>query len=416
MTLLRRSVTWGEEKTQLTTGFLRGVDGVNIKKTKLRILHLPTNTGSHAQALSGFEQTQGFVSTCYSFEKPPFGIEVENLLFSATDSVLRRELKRWAFLFWAIPRFDVFHFNFGQKFLPVGARLFKHGDTAKQGILRFCYGLYTRMVGRLDLFILRLLQKKMFMTWQGDDARQGDFARNQFLINFSDEVEPGYYDAYSDERKRRTIRMYDNYMTEMFSLNPDLMTVLPGRTHFVPYCHVARDDFAALPIAGLPGRTPVIVHAPSHRGAKGTRFIITACDELRRRGYEFELRLIEGFQRSAAFEQYYAADLVIDQVLAGWYGGLAVEAMAMGKPVVAYIRDEDMRFIPSDMNAENPVISANPTDLVSVLADLLDRQDEWSEIGSRSRKFFEKFHATENVGPQVLKYYLLNSRSQHCLG
>ena len=32
---------------------------------------------------------------------------------------------------------------------------------------------------------------------------------------------------------------------------------------------------------------------------------------------------------------YAQADLVVDQVLIGWYGALAVETMAMGKPVIA---------------------------------------------------------------------------------
>ena len=62
-----------------------------------------------------------------------------------------------------------------------------------------------------------------------------------------------------------------------------------------------------------------------------------------------------------AMKLYAQADLVIDQLLAGWYGGFAVETMAMGKPVVCYIRAEDLQFVPPAMVAELPLIPARPT-------------------------------------------------------
>ena len=43
------------------------------------------------------------------------------------------------------------------------------------------------------------------------------------------------------------------------------------------------------------------------------------------------------------FERYRAADIVVDQLNAGWYGLFAIEAMALGKPVVTFLHDEAVR-------------------------------------------------------------------------
>ena len=58
--------------------------------------------------------------------------------------------------------------------------------------------------------------------------------------------------------------------------------------------------------------------------------------------------------------------LEVDQLLAGWYGGAAVEAMMMGVPVIAYMREEDLGWVPADMARELPVVSATPDSLVAV--------------------------------------------------
>src|SRR6058998_2007963 len=46
------------------------------------------------------------------------------------------------------------------------------------------------------------------------------------------------------------------------------------------------------------------------------------------------------------------ADLLVDQLLTGWYGAVAVEMMALGKPVVCYLREDDLKFIDSRMRAD----------------------------------------------------------------
>ena len=79
----------------------------------------------------------------------------------------------------------------------------------------------------------------------------------------------------------------------------------------------------------------MILHAPSSRRRKGTERVIAACE-----GLDADLVLVEGLHHDEAFERYREADIVVDQLNAGWYGLLAIECMALGKPVVTFLHDE----------------------------------------------------------------------------
>ena len=83
---------------------------------------------------------------------------------------------------------------------------------------------------------------------------------------------------------------------------------------------------------------PVIVHAPSSRRRKGTEHVVAAV-----RGLDADLEIVEGLHHDEAFERYRDADIVVDQLNAGWYGLFAIECMALGKPVVTYLHDEAVR-------------------------------------------------------------------------
>ena len=80
---------------------------------------------------------------------------------------------------------------------------------------------------------------------------------------------------------------------------------------------------------------PIVLHAPSSRRRKGTEHLIEACE-----GLDVELDIIEGLPHAEARRHYERADIVVDQLNAGWYGIFAIEAMALGKPVLSYLHPE----------------------------------------------------------------------------
>ena len=101
---------------------------------------------------------------------------------------------------------------------------------------------------------------------------------------------------------------------------------------------------------------------------KGTRFVLDAVEKLKAEGVKFRFQLVEGIPRTQARQLFEQADLLIDQLWLGWYGGLSVELMALGRPVICNIRDDGLKFLPPGMASELPIIRSEPATLVSVLA------------------------------------------------
>ena len=123
----------------------------------------------------------------------------------------------------------------------------------------------------------------------------------------------------------------------------------------------------------------VVAHSPTSRALKGTRFVIEAVERLRNQGLDLEIRLIEGMSYQRALQEYISAHLAVDQLLFGAYGQVAVEMMALGVPVVCYIREDVLPLYPEPP----PVIVASPHNLAEILEYYYHRPRNWSPSALR---------------------------------
>ena len=243
------------------------------------------------------------------------------------------------------------------------------------------------------------------MTYQGSDARQGDYSLENFAITVATQVDSNFYTAFSDEQKRHSISLFSRHCDQIYSLNPDLLWVLPPSAKFLPYSHISLDEWQPM-YTQLHSGPLRIAHAPTHRQAKGTDFVLAAAESLKKQGYDIELLLVEGLSNSEAKKVYASADILGDQLFAGWYGGLAVEAMALGKPVVVYIRSQDLQFIPNEMQLDLPFLQATSENLEGVLRHVVEMpRHELLEIAYRSRRYVEKWHNPEKIAQQLKRDY-----------
>ena len=361
--------------------------------------------GRQAWGLSRAERRAGHKSDFIAFEQTFGQLPTDGVLFNPTDGVFRRELKRWALFISSLLRYDIFHFHFGQKFFVLHPRARKKGDAFSAAILRFLYALYSIPTSHLDVFLIRLLQKKMFMTFHGDDIRQGDRSKELYKYSIAQEVGPDYYDAFSDERKRRMGNFYMRYCQAVYVVSPDLLTMAPPGAKLIRYTGVDLKEWRPVPRDNQTNSKPLVVHAPTDRLGKGTRFIEKAVASLKSKGFEFEFVLIEKMANSEAKAVYEKADLVIDQLLAGWYGVFAVEVMAMATPVVAYIREEDLAKETEAFRNDFPIINATPDSIESVLERVLKDRDHLAELGKRSRTFVEKWYNADQIAASILADY-----------
>lgn len=255
-----------------------------------------------------------------------------------------------------------------------------------------------------DIKIAKKLGKKVYMTLQGCDVRLAAESnrRNRFTP-----CSNGQCSAF-----RACVSNYDNLRRKMISdllplcdqvffLNPELGHYLSGGV-FLPYAsaevekvevHIPRVD-----------RITRIVHAPSDGNIKGTRLILDALESIRPR-LDFELVLVQHKTHHEAMELYKGADLAIDQVLAGWYGGFAVEMMAMGIPVMCWLREEDFRFLPNGLRTDLPILNINPETLARDIERYLREKDSWQKWSDASRKYVLKWHNPRRIAESMIKTY-----------
>jgi glycosyltransferase involved in cell wall biosynthesis len=253
----------------------------------------------------------------------------------------RRQLTQWRALLGLLPTTDVFHFYFGLTLVPRS----------------------------VQFPILRALHKKSVMHYLGSDIRGKSPAELAFGRKAEAQV-VGSYDA---------IRWV-----------PDAEVIPPGiDVGSIEPAYPATDR-----------KRPVILHAPSSRQRKGTAHVVAACE-----GLEADLVLVEGLRHDEAFERYREADIVIDQLNAGWYGLFAIECMALGKPVVTFLLDEAVRRSETAFGTRVPIVSVTKEDLRRRLEPLVASASERRRIGEASRAYVERVHDLERVADRLLALY-----------
>ena len=172
---------------------------------------------------------------------------------------------------------------------------------------------------------------------------------------------------------------------------------------WVPDAHVIPpgiDVHAIDPAPPSDRERPVVLHAPSSRRRKGTEHVVAACREL-----DVELEIVEGLDHREAFERYRRADVIVDQLNAGWYGVFAIEAMALGKPVVTFLHDEAVRRTEEAFGVQVPIVGATKETLTDALRPLAESAAERRRVGAASRAYVEEVHDLERMTDRLLALY-----------
>jgi glycosyltransferase involved in cell wall biosynthesis len=170
---------------------------------------------------------------------------------------------------------------------------------------------------------------------------------------------------------------------------PDAEVIPPG---------IDLSQYQASP--GRGGVRPLVVHAPSNRERKGTEHVEAACAQL-----PVDLEVIHGLPHEQAVEIYRRADIVVDQLNAGWYGLFAIESMALGKPVVSFLHDEAVRRTQDAFGVDVPIVNATKETLGHALRALVDSPDERRRRAEASRTYAEAVHDDERVADRLVDLY-----------
>jgi hypothetical protein len=351
----------------------------------MKVLHLPTSVGGNSWGLAQGERRLGLDSKVLIAQNT--WLDYPNDL-----SLCWEEKKPWlrfpnsiaSFLKYR-NKFDVFHFNFGSTLV----------DFRSYGIHLWDLPFYPK-------------NRKIIFTYNGCDARQKykTMQRVRFASCYEEKCYSGMCNSGTrDKIREKRIRIVSKYAHHIFAVNPDLLYFLPETiTTFLPYSIASWYEIQSIPYKI--DRKIKILHSPTNQAAKGSQYIIQALENLKKR-YNIEIVLVDKVPNKEALDIYKQADLVVDQVLAGWYGGLAVEAMKMGKPIAVFVREDDLKFIPEKMaqDLKGAIINLNPFSIEEVLEEYLENSHLLKHKSEAGCEYVHKWHDPTIVAGITKSFY-----------
>jgi glycosyltransferase involved in cell wall biosynthesis len=250
----------------------------------------------------------------------------------------------------------------------------------------------------IELPLLRLAGKKIVVYPYGQDARLASLTREAGRWNAYTDVPPGEEDA-SERNVRKRLAAFGRFANVVLGC-ADIVEYLP-RLDGVFLYPVDLDSWSASP--SREHEVVTVVHSPNHRHYKGTRYLLEAVETLQRDGLPVDLVLVEKIRNEEAREIYRRSDVIADQFLIGAYALLAIEGMALGKPVLCYLNSRFEPFHPEW--ADCPIISANPDTLVDELRRVVLDHEHRLRAGSRGPDYVRKYHSLESVGARMDRIY-----------
>ncbi|MBU4217960.1 MAG: hypothetical protein KKB90_03240 [Actinobacteria bacterium] len=347
----------------------------------MRVLHLPHNISGGTWRLVEAERRLGIESELLTFRSGFPGTDRGGVNLALENHRMPANLwKRFLALLTYCSKFDVFHFNWGDSFI----------NSMKFNINHW------------DMPLLSVLGKKMVTTFQGCDIRRKSISLENFDLyccTFCDEKDCG---GRYDRRKASVARKVGGYSDKVFVSTPDLLLVLP-QADVLP--QVAPDPVSNQSRYQAPrtGEVLRVFHSPTWTAKKGTTFLVNACKRLSDEGNPLELVLSEGRPWDENARLMRSCHLVVDQLCAGWYGGVSVEAMTWGLPAICFVSDELRLRV--TYGSEVPLINADINSIYDVLEECLKSPEILNEHGRKGPPFAKKYHSPDSLALVTARAY-----------
>jgi glycosyltransferase involved in cell wall biosynthesis len=267
---------------------------------------------------------------------------------------LARHLGRW----------DVFHFHFGRTLVP------PHNPDAP---------------------LYHLLGRKVVYHYHGCDVRSRAHMLATHARSTCSECQPFCL----PRRQDRILAEARAHADAQLVSTPDLLESVPGATQV----HVAAwlPDYPWQPAREQPR---LVLHAPTDRRIKGTRFVEAAFAALRPRFPEVRFEIVEKLPWRTLRDRMADCDVFVDQTNMGWYGMVSVEAMALGRPALAWIRDD---FEPLAEGC--PVVRITADTLADELAALLSDAPRRRRLAEAGRAWVEREHDAHVIARRLVALY-----------
>lgn len=143
----------------------------------------------------------------------------------------------------------------------------------------------------------------------------------------------------------------------------------------------------------------IITHSPSDKIKKGSQFIIDSMSDIIKEIPNIKFNLINGLSYNDALKNYSLSTIVIDQMKIGWYGMVSLECMAIGIPVVCYISEDLLKYLPY----ENPIWVTTEDTFKRDVKYLLNHKEIRDKQIIYGKKYISEVHNSINIAKKILE-------------
>ncbi len=333
-----------------------------MKREEMKVFHGLVNYGTQAGLLAKGLRDEGINAFSVVFNDSYFQRLIDCNIsrdITSKNGIIRR-VKRLSFLLSIFWKYNVFHFYFGKTLLPYN----------------------------LDAPLYRLLGKKVVMEYLGTDV---DLWLGLNGVDWRGR-------PVNRVKLIKRIKSQSKWCDYQIVCNPELYQFVDNSI-ILPLA-IDLKNYQYIPIEK--NEVLTFMHCPTNRLAKKTKEIEDALNKLREEGYVFNYKCVENVTHAQLKKEYETADVVIDQ-LGSWYGTVSIEAMALGRPVVAgyypHLCHYDERY------EGMPIINADTHNVYNVLKDILNGKYDLEEISKKSRDFVMRTHDLKKVTKQLIEIY-----------
>jgi len=291
-------------------------------------------------------------------------------------------------------RYDMFHFFSGETLLP-------------------------RKLRHFELMMYKLFGKKVVMHFVGCDIRSLDYSHWK-AIHIQEYLAGADAFPKSEAWQQKLIKDAEQYADSILVSTPDLKEIIPEATYFPVLLDLDKylDELNEIQVEKRSDEI-VILHSPSnlyHTRTKGTDYIIPALKEIAAMP-QYNVRLILPSEKDKSrstpypstryelFKYFKEADIVIDQLITGWYGLLSVEALAAGKEVICYV-DEHLK---PNLFPGCPIEIANVNNLEEVIIKCIEKIKAGIQLSQEKKiEWVRRYHTIEKNNEALLKAWNVN--------
>lgn len=276
-------------------------------------------------------------------------------------------------------------------------------DLLSSDVIHWMYAGNSRLT-KIALLFIRFLNKKKFVELSGTDIRS--------LEKLCEDVPFFDFDQFSDNFKRQmgtessSLETHIRFSKAGFTPIPSYPELIDYiKPEFFPEYHLISRvvDLQELQPSPSDNSKPLIVHAPSNPEIKGTKYINEAAERLVAEGLA-DYRLVTNLSHAEAMALLRKSDIIVDQLMVGEYGVLAIEGMALQKTVVCFMRPKVLAYYETNFE-EFPIVNANILNIYDVLKDLCLSQEKRKLASEKSLRFAQRYHDRNTNASRLIEIY-----------